>query len=457
MLDKGNGTEVSSSAEALITATSRDSTEGGNLEEETNTRQNGIEGTCVMGSLFYRKQKMKDGTYRELPTIWLQYRQHGKLMRESSGSTKERVARRMLRSREGDVEHGIPIVPTRDRITFDDAAEDMLNDYRTNGKRSLKVCERRVKKHLAPFFKGRLLANMTTSDIRAYTAKRQADEIIVRKARVVNHADGRREEMPAVTKPVSNGEINRELTTLKRMFSLAVQADKLTRKPHIPMLQERNTRVGFFEPEQLAAALAHLPEEIQPVIQFAAITGWRIASEILGLEWRQIDMAAGEVKLDPHSTKNGEARTFPFTAELRALLQAREAERDRLKKAGHLCPHVFFREVAAGRGGDKKPRRIISFTKAWQSACRKAGCPGRLPHDLRRTAVRSLVRAGVPERVAMQLTGHKTRSVFERYNIVSGGDLRDAAARLDAARGDHKNDHTSASKTPAASLTRQIS
>jgi integrase len=135
--------------------------------------------------------------------------------------------------------------------------------------------------------------------------------------------------------------------------------------------------------------------------------------------------------LDAGTTKNREGRVFPMTDDLRTLLKAQHAEHERLKKAGHIFPQVFFREVADERGGAKHPKVITSFNKAWKLACRAAGCPGRIPHDLRRTAVRNLVRAGIAERVAMMMTGHKTPSVFQRYNIVSDGDLRAAAQKLD--------------------------
>jgi integrase len=162
------------------------------------------------------------------------------------------------------------------------------------------------------------------------------------------------------------------------------------------------------------------------------LPGRDIGEAQLPLEWRHVDFAGGEIRLDPGTTKNGEGRTFPMTRDLRTLLQRQHTEHQRFRKAGHILPQVFVREVANGRGGEKTPRPIIRFTKAWRRACLAAGCPGRIPHDLRRTAVRNLVRAGIPERVAMQMTGHKTRSVFERYNIVSDGDLKDAARRLDA-------------------------
>ena len=185
------------------------------------------------------------------------------------------------------------------------------------------------------------------------------------------------------------------------MFTLAMQGGKLLHRPHIPMLEERNTRKGFFEPEMLNIVLEHLPESLRPVIEFAYITGWRIPSEVL--EWRQVDFEAGEVRLDPETTKNREGRVFPMTDDLRALLKSRHAEHQRLKLAGKLVPSVFFRMVAKGRRGPKEARRIRAFNRAWTAACAAAGCPGRIPHDLRRTAVRNMVRRAVPERVAMQL------------------------------------------------------
>jgi integrase len=125
------------------------------------------------------------------------------------------------------------------------------------------------------------------------------------------------------------------------MFSLAVQDGKLLARPHIPMLAEDNVRKGFFEPEQLAAVLKRLPDELQPVITFSALTGWRIGSEVLTLEWRNVDFNAGEVRLDPGVTKNREARVFPFTAELRTLLKKQRAQHDRLKKGEHRPAGVF--------------------------------------------------------------------------------------------------------------------
>jgi integrase len=146
-----------------------------------------------------------------------------------------------------------------------------------------------------------------------------------------------------------------------------------------------------------------------------------------------VDFDAGEVPLEPGMTKNGLGRVFPMTTDLRSMLQAQYAEHERLKKAGHVFPFVFFRMVAKGRGGEQHPKVITSFNKAWKNACVAAGCPGRIPHDLRRTAIRNFVRTGTSENVAMQLSGHQTRSVFDRYNITSGDDLRRAAQRLNAA------------------------
>jgi integrase len=156
------------------------------------------------------------------------------------------------------------------------------------------------------------------------------------------------------------------------------------------------------------------------VAQFACELAWRFR-EVVTLQWRQVNLVDGIVRLDPGSTKNGEGRVAYLSPELLAILRAQHAAtRELEREKGIIIPWVFHR----------KGRRILRFLASWQTACKKAGIPGMLFHDLRRTAVRNMVRAGVPERVAMQISGHKTRSVFERYNIVSDGDLKEAANKI---------------------------
>ena len=295
----------------------------------------------------------------------------------------------------------------------------MLVNHHQTRDRNTKKMKGRIAKHLTPFFgANRPMATITGALVEAYKAKRKADTVVSPQSKA--------------TRPVKNATINRELAWLKQMFTIAIKQGKLVTRPTIELLPEHNARQGFLEPEQIEVVLKHLPEDLRPVVRFAAITGWRVRSEVLTREWRHVDFRAGTVRLDPGEAKNKEPCTFVFTAELRKLLEAQHAERERLRKRGYNVPWVFFRMVAKGRGGPLQPRAIKSIVKAFKRACRKAGCPGRIPHDLRRSAVRRFVRLGIPDGVAMKLTGHKTRSVFDRYNIVSEDDLRDAAAKLDA-------------------------
>lgn len=369
--------------------------------------------------------------YKKGRIFWFQYQgPNGKRIQESSRSTKKGIALRLLQRRIGNREIGAPVIPRVEQYTFDEAAQAKIDDSTNRGHSSADELARRIKLHLLPHFGGRRLFGILGPDIRAFVAKRKADTIVVRKQRTLE--DGT--VAPERRKPVSNAEINRELEALKSIFRLAMKDGKLPQVPHIEKLEEHNARKGFFEPAQFAAMLRHLPEELQPVLTFAYITGWRIASEVLKLEWRNVDLQSGEVRLDAGTTKNREGRVFVMTTALRLMLKAQHAKHEQLKKQGHvIIPYVFWRMVADGRGGDKKPRRIKTITKAFKAACEAANVFGRIPHDLRRTAVRNLDRAGVSRSVAMAMVGHKTESIYRRYRIVDGADLRQAAALLDAA------------------------
>jgi integrase len=254
-------------------------------------------------------------TYKRGTVWWVKHYRNGRPMRESSHSSKESEAINLLKLREGDIAHGLPVKPKLNRIRFDEAADDLRTEYAVNGRRSADELERRIRLHLLPYFGGRRLAAIATADVNAFILKRQKDVMVIGE-------DDERQE-----RKYSNGEINRELTTLKRILNLARQNGKLMHVPHVPMLKERNVRTGFFEREQIEHILGHLPPAIRPAVQFAYITGWRIPSEVLKLQWRHVDFEARVVRLDPHTTKNDEGRTFPFTEALERVLEAQSSER----------------------------------------------------------------------------------------------------------------------------------
>jgi integrase len=337
----------------------------------------------------------------------IRYYRGGQRIEESTGFTKYDEARTLLKDREGDISKGVPITAKSTRHTFDDAVQDVINDYTINKKKSLEDLERRITLHLKPAFTGRTLSSIRAGDLRDFAARR-------------------------LKAGASNGEINRELAIVKRAFNLAVKSERyFGRVPHVPMLTESNIRTGFLDDAALKSILGHLKPALRPVATFAYITGWR-KSEVLTLEWRQVDRTAWTVRLDAGSTKNGRGRSIDVQGHgaLRALLEALWAEHELLSKAGTICPFVFHRNG----------KRIKDLRGAWTRACTKAGHPGKLLHDLRRSAVRNLVRSGVPDTVAMKITGHKTRAVFDRYDITSEADIREALGRLPSATGTNRGD-----------------
>ena len=212
----------------------------------------------------------------------------------------------------------------------------------------------------------------------------------------------------------TNGTINRELSALKKLLNLgAKQTPPLVdRVPYIPLLKEADPRQGFFEHEDYTRLLEKLPDYLRPVAAFGYMFGWR-HSEILGLTWDKVDLKNGIVRLNPGETKNREGRTVYLDEDLKEIFRGLFVNR-RLD-----VPFVFTRNGEPIKG----------FRKAWMKACKEAKVRGRIFHDFRRTAVRDMVRAGISEKIAMTISGHKTRSVFERYNIVNDRDLREALER----------------------------
>jgi len=334
--------------------------------------------------------------YKRGNTYWIQYYRHGKPLRESTKSKKEADAKRLLKKREGEISEGKLPGIYFDRVRYDELAEDFLRDYRINQRKSLDRAKRSTG-HLKRYFEGYSVPNINSPKIGAYIESR-------------------------LDEGAANATINRELSALKRMLNLGARQTppKVDRVPFIPMLKENNIRKGFFEHAEFLALRDELPDYLKGFVTFAYKTGWRL-TEITDLQWNQVDRDNGIVRLETGETKNDEGRTVYLDIELQGVFNHQWELRQKRRK---LTPYVFPNMDGTGH--------ISDFRGSWKTACKDAKIGKRLFHDFRRTAVRNMVRSGIPEGVAMKISGHKTRSVFDRYNIVNDADLKLAAQRQES-------------------------
>jgi integrase len=320
---------------------------------------------------------------------WISFYHHGKEIRESSKSENENAAIKLLKQRLAEAETG-QFVADEKKVTFENLIDELVTDYKLNNRRSLNSAAMVNAGHLREFFGFDKAIAITSDRIRTYQLRR-------------------REQGAAVA------TVNRETATLRRMFSIAMDAGKLRTRPKFTMLEGELVREGFTEYGDFCRLLPELPEHLQPLIEYLYLGGWR-KSAARNLEWKEIDMRGRTAKLKGMDSKNKEPWTLSLSGRLWEIIQ----ERAKVRRLD--CPYVFHLDG----------KKIGDFRKAWTSACKRAGLAGLLIHDLRRSAARNLSRAGVKEQTAMKITGHKTTAMYRRYNIVDEEEIRRAQEKVQA-------------------------
>ena len=323
---------------------------------------------------------------------WVKYYRNGKAHRESAHTSDERKAHKFLQKRLGEITTGNFFGPAVERIRVAELADDMFRDYRINVRRSLRFTEWRWHRHIEPTFGSMRAVDVTIEIVTKYIERRKATG-------------------------AENSTINRELAALKRMFSLGYRSTprKVYQVPVFPRLRENPPRKGFVEEKQYRELCEKRTETwLRTMLALSYNFGFRKA-ELLNMQLRQVNLLSGTLTLDPGTTKNYEGRTVRLTSTALELVK-----QSMISKAsdGFLLTR-------------KDGQPIKDFRAAWSKLTTAAKLPGLLFHDLRRSAVRNMVRRGVPEVVAMRISGHKTRSIFDRYNIVNESDLAEAAKRIE--------------------------
>jgi integrase len=371
------------------------------------------------GSIYLPNDPKNPG--QKLKTFWIAYYVNGRRKHESSKSRKKSDAQALLKRRMGEHALGLEVGDDARRLTFEDLARIVEEDYRLQGRRSLNRLQLSLR-HLREHFGDDRAVSITADRLTAY-------------------ANARRDEGAALA------SISAELAALRRAFNLAVRAGRLQSRPPFPTLRLSNRRQGFFEEDDFRAVLAELPEHLKPLMTVGFLTGWRVRDELCPMTWDRVDLKAGTMRLE--RSKNDTPRVFPINAdpELAEVLQRQRKYTDEVqRRTGQIIPLVFHNEG----------RPIVNYYKAWHAACRRAavlkdadGKPverdgkaviarpqllGRIPHDFRRSACRRLIQGGIPEQIAMRLTGWKSRQMLDRYFVFNESDLSAAVSKIASLR-----------------------
>lgn len=319
---------------------------------------------------------------------------------ESSKSNNYEVAKRHLSKMNGRKVRG-ELGGANAKMTIDRVLDHYLKDQALHvAPDTLKIEKLVVEAHVRPAF-GKLRADKVTS------------------AALADYRAMRTQEGASPT------TCNRELGYLRTAMRTAAFTTPpmlaITNIPKFPIVSENEfARQGFTEDADFEKVVSALPPYLVPLATVAYHAGIR-RGELMRIDWDQVDFDGGVIRLYRGKTKTGEPRMVPMIGTMEKVLRQAKAERDEFYPD---CDRVF------SRMGEP----IKSFKNAWLAAVTRAGFKELQFHDLRRSGARNLSRAGVPERVIMSITGHKTRSMFDRYNIVNEADLADAAAKIKAYR-----------------------
>lgn len=323
------------------------------------------------------------GVYQRGPWFWLTYYVSGVRKREPAKTKIREEAVSLLRRKLGKVAAGEDLTP--ENVLVKDLMDLVINDYELRGK-STYIETLRIKTHILPGIGNVKASKLSSTAIESYIRRRL------------------KEAQPST--------VNRDLSLIRRGFKLGYRRDPplVARVPHVPKLEEDNVRAGFVKADQYARILEALPDDLKLLFVFGYHTGLRRGA-LLQLKWAQVDRKEEVVWLEGKKTKNKKPVpvAVPIYGDMGMWLDRQPKTSDYL--------------FARGK------KQILNIRRAWELACTRAGVPEMLFHDLRRTAARNLRRAGVPETVIMQITGHKTPSIFRRYNIIDTEDMREAGKK----------------------------